>query len=110
MGLEYYAFKNPESFYGRQDTTTWLGDFLTAEDFGADAVKDTFDRGFYNWKDDPEMLGWMAVTLNHRLWTHFEEGNEELAKLYDELWRKADKYAKTHFEGDDFTVYFEITD
>lgn len=52
----------------------------------------------------------LVVALNRKLWQHYENWNEPLARVYDELWRKADEYACEHFTGDDATYYWKQTD
>lgn len=39
---------------GYETKTTFWEDFSIADAFGADAIKDTFDRSFKNWKNNYE--------------------------------------------------------
>jgi hypothetical protein len=32
--------------------------------------------------------------LNWKIWEHYENGNRDFAKVYTELWQKADIYAR----------------
>jgi hypothetical protein len=91
-------------------TTTFWEDFSIADQFGVSAIKDTFKRAFEEWKDDYRYLTDLVIVLNHKLWQHYEEGNEVYAKLYNDLWGKADNYACTTLNGDGARYFFEKTD
>lgn len=92
------------------EKTTFMMDFAIADMFGADAVKDTYDRAFEEWKEDAVYLTELVLVLNTRCWMHFEKGNAPLSKLYGELYHKANAYAYETLEGEDLKYYFETTD
>ena len=69
------------------DNTFWI-DFSIAEAFGVNDIKDTFKRAFEEWKNDYKMLTALVITLNHKIWQHYEAENNELALVYDSLWRQ----------------------
>lgn len=85
-------------------------DFAIADAFGEKAVKDTYRRAFKEWKDNVQYYASLVMTLNHRLWKHYEEGRMDLAKVYDGLWKEADAYGCEHFKGADAEYYFEFLD
>ena len=85
-------------------------DFSIADVFGANAVKDTFNRAFKEWKDDYKMLTALVITLNHKIWQHYEAENNELASVYNELWKKADQYAYTTLKDEALEYFLEVTD
>ena len=89
---------------------TFFMDFSIADVFGANAVKDTFNRAFKEWKDDYKMLTALVITLNHKIWQHYEAENNELALVYDELWKKADQYAFDTLKDDELEYFIEVTD
>lgn len=91
-------------------TTTFHMDFAIAEKFGTAAIRDTYRRAFNGWKDDYRMFAELVIVLNHRLWAHYERGNEPLARLYDELWKKAHAYACETYEGEAAEWYWRVTD
>lgn len=91
------------------DNTFWM-DFTIADAFGVNAIKDTFNRAFKEWKGDYQMLTALVVTLNHKIWEHYEHHNDDLAKLYDSLWRQAEDYALTNLKGDELQYYYDVTD
>ena len=89
---------------------TFFMDFSIADVFGANAVKDTYKRAFNEWKGDYKMLTALVVTLNHKIWQHYEAGNNKLALVYDELWKKADQYACDTLKDDELKYFLEVTD
>lgn len=89
---------------------TFFMDFSIADVFGANAVKDTFNRAFKEWKDNYKMLTALVITLNHKIWQHYEAENNELALVYDELWKKADQYAFDTLKDDELEYFIEVTD
>lgn len=91
-------------------TTTFHQDFAIAEAFGEAAVRDTFKRAFEGWKGNVAYFTEFVIVLNHRLWYWYEKGNQRLAVIYDELWRKADQYAYDTYKGDDLSHFLEVTD
>ena len=94
---------------GLVSNTFWM-DFTIADAFGVNAIKDTFNRAFKEWKGDYQMLTALVVTLNHKIWQHYEHHNDDLAKLYDSLWRQAEDYALTNLKDDELQYYYDITD
>lgn len=89
---------------------TFFMDFTIADAFGSSAVKDTYKRAFKEWKSDYKMLTALVVTLNHKIWQHYEAGKQDLARLYDSLWKQAEDYALTNLKGDELQYYYDITD
>ena len=92
------------------DYTGFMTDFAIADRFGESAVRETFDRAMKEWKDNVEYFASFVMTLNHRLWMWYDAGNEEKARLYDELWMKADWWGCYHFTGTDAEYYFRLLD
>ena len=90
-------------------STTFWSDFSIADAFGKEAIQDTFNRAFTEWKSDVRYLTDLVVVLNHKIFQHFN-GDRELSKLYDSLWKIADSYAMENLTGDDFEYFFNITD
>ena len=94
---------------GYEPQTTFWEDFSIADRFGKDAVQDTYNRAFADWKSNVVYLTEMVLVLNHKIWQHYTH-NDELAALYDKLWREADEYAAMNLKGDDLTYYYQTTD
>ena len=95
--------------YDMAENTFWM-DFSIADVFGANAVRDTFKRAFNECKDDYKMLTALVITLNHKIWQHYEAENNELSLVYDELWKKADQYALDTLKDDELEYFIEVTD
>ena len=89
---------------------TFSMDFPIADAFGVNAIKDTFNRAFKEWKSNYKMLTALVVILNHKIWQHYEHHNDDFAKLYDSLWRQAEDYALINLKDDELQYYYEITD
>lgn len=93
----------------KMKTTFWM-DFTIADAFGTEAVVDTFDRAFEEWKDDYEYLTELVIVMNLKLWYHYNNGNMQYAKLYDQLWRKSDGYACDTLKEDELGYFLRWTD
>ena len=84
-------------------------DFTIAEIFGENAIRATYNDAFRGWKDNVEYFASLVLTLNHKIWAWYGK-NDSLAKVYDELWKKADAYGCEHFKGDDLSYYLGFLD
>lgn len=100
---------NIEKVTGYKPKTTFWEDFSIAEMFGNDAIKDTYQRAV-NDACDYKMLTELVMVLNWKLWQHYNIGNEKVAKVYDELWKKADVYAQEHLKGAELDYFYQTTD
>ena len=49
------------------------------------------------------------MVLNHKIWQWYKR-NEELAKIYNELWEEASEYALDNLKDNELAYYFDITD
>ena len=92
------------------DYKGFMADFAIADAFGEKAVEDTYRRALREWKDNVQYFASLVMTLNHRLWGHYNEGDEDMARLYDRLWSEAHEFGSSHFKGDDATYYFDFLD
>lgn len=91
-------------------STTFHLDFRIAEAFGIEAVKDTFDRAFKEWRTNYLYLTEFVIVLNHRCWMHYDRGNHELSKLYADYYYEAREYALDNLKGEEFEHFFDVTD
>lgn len=101
---------NIEAMTGYKPITTFYEDFSIADRFGTTAVLDTYKRGL----ETAKSLGYKYLTefvmaLNWKIWEHYEH-DEQLAKLYDDLWQKADLYASEHLKGEELAYFYRTTD
>ena len=84
-------------------------DFDIANAFGESAVKDTYERAFKEWKTNTEYITEFSMVLNWQIWKNYER-NEPLARLYDKLWRKVDRWCMDNLKGVDLQYYINTTD
>ena len=94
---------------GYKMKTTFWDDFSIADRFGTDAVKDTFNRAFNEWKGNVEYLTELVMVLNWKIWSWYGK-NEKLAEVYNDLWGLADGWACDNLEGDDLEYFYATTD
>lgn len=90
------------------ESTFWM-DFNIADAFGLEAIEDTFNRAFNEWKNNYIYLTELVIVLNHKIWQHYES-NDAYAELYNELWEKADLYACENLKGEELIHFYSITD
>ena len=100
---------NPAHEMGYTPQTTFWEDFSIADPFGLEAVQDTFNRAFEEWKSDHIYLTELVLVLNWKIWQHYES-NEALARLYNTLWETADAYACDNLEGEELAYFYRTTD
>ena len=98
-----------ESFCGYKQITTFFQDFSIADNFGVNAIRDTFNRAFKAWKKDYKYLTELVMVLNWKAWQWNEE-NEDFANVYQELWEKADAYACENLKGEELSYFYRTTD
>jgi hypothetical protein len=89
--------------------SSFMQDFSIANMFGEKAVRDTYSRAFKEWHSDVEYITEFTIALNYWIWLLYEK-DEQLAKVYDELWRKADAWCMDNLKGDDLSYYLRTTD
>lgn len=94
---------------GYETKTTFWSDFTIADAFGIDAIKDTFNRAFKEWKSDYIYLTELVMVLNWKIWQHYKT-NELIARVYNDLWEKADAYACENLKGNELTYFYDTTD
>lgn len=98
-----------EELTGYVPKTTFYTDFSIADKFGVDAIKDTYNRAFNEWKTNTKFVTELVMVLNWKIW-RWHEHNNEYAQLYNELWEKTDKWCLNHLKGQDLTYYVQTTD
>ena len=72
-------------------------------------VRDTYARVCKEWQRNAAYWTEFVLVLNHKIWEHYKS-NEPLGRLYDELWREADRWAVENLKGEELERYYEITD
>jgi hypothetical protein len=92
---------------GYEPKTTFWQDFTIADAFGIDAIQETYNKAFEEWKDNYIYLTELVMVLNHKAWQHFENGK---AGIYTTLYYKTDTYALDHLKGDELSYYISTLD
>ena len=100
---------NVEAMCGYKPMTTFWEDFVIAERFGINAIKDTYNRAFEEWKNDYKYLTELVMVLNHKVWRYYES-NTKYAELYQDLWERTDAYAVENLQGEELAYFYEVTD
>lgn len=99
---------------GYKPFTTFWEDFSIADNYGLQAIQDTFNRAFEEWKGNYKYLTELVLVLNHKIFYHYVEyGTEkqnEVASLYNKLWSKANDYALDNLEGEQAYYFYRLTD
>lgn len=95
---------------GYKMVSTFPSDFTIADKFGEKGIRDTFNRAFNEWKSNYVYLTELVISLNWKIWEHYEKGNQEIAKVYNELWEKADNYACENLKGEELSFFYRVTD
>lgn len=94
---------------GYETKTTFFEDFNIANAFGADAIKDTFERAFNEWKNNLEYVTELAMVMSIYS-CYFYEKNENYMIIYSDYYHKVDDYVFKHFKGEDLIYYIKTTD
>ena len=98
-----------EKMTGYKPKTTFWEDFSIAEMFGQKEIKDTFNRAFKGWKSNTEYITELVMVLSWKLFYWYDR-NDDLALLYEELWKKADGWCCNNLKGEDLDYFCSTTD
>lgn len=87
-------------------------DFIIAGAFGKQAILDTYKNCIKEYGNAYKILTRLIFDLNLLCWHFYDKGNEELAKLFGELYYEADdEFYKRYEENEDACKYhFEKLD
>lgn len=95
---------------GYETQTTFWNDFEIADRFGEKAIKDTYNRAFNEWKDNPVYVTELSMILNWRCWKYYEKHNDALSMLYEQLYENVDNWCCENLKGEDLQYYIKTTD
>jgi hypothetical protein len=115
MTIFEYAAANEMCFeqflesVGKTRKTTFFSDLSIAECYGVGEVTDTYNRVMEGWGKSLDFMCEWVIALNQKIWQHYKD-KPELAKKYDELWRKADEHCMKVFKGKELTAYLNYVD
>lgn len=94
---------------GYEMQTTFYEDFCIADAFGIEAVKDTFENAFKNWKTNYIYLTELAIVMSNNSIAHYDT-NKELSKVYTNLYYRVDQYCMDNLKNDALDFYLKTTD
>lgn len=100
---------NIEAITGYKPMTTFYMDFSIADNFGANAILDTYKRAFREWKNNYKYLTELAMVLNWKIHEHYEKNNR-YAEIYNNLWLELNDYVVENLKDDELSYYYNITD
>lgn len=107
--MEWQAAKR----IGYTPKTTFWQDFTIADTFGIQAIKDTAERAFTEWKDNIEYLTELIMVINHKCWYWYEK-NQEFSVCYNDLYYMYDGMAIDYIEKTmgqkELSYYFSTLD
>ena len=91
---------------------TFFTDFDIAANYGEAAVKDTYERVIAEWGDNYEAMTEVSICLNLLCWDYYENGLNELSRLFSDYYYKSKDFFYDTFEDNEkaCTYYFEMTD
>ena len=94
---------------GYEIKTTFWSDFSIADAFGIDAIKDTFNRAFNEWKNNTEYVTELACVMSWKSCAWYEKNNE-YSMLYADYYHKVDEWCMNNLKGKDMNYYLKWTD
>lgn len=96
---------------GKERKTTFFSDLSIAEWYGRRyAITDTYNRIVSEWLNDREYFQEFVLALYWKSWEWYDRGNEDFARLYSKLYRKADELAGRTYKGDELRAYYTYID
>lgn len=95
--------------FGYETKTTFWEDFSTAELSGIEAITDAYNKAFNKYKNNVVFLTELVMVLNWKIWSWYGV-DDEIGRLYDSIWRIADRYAIDNLKGKDLAYFLETTD
>lgn len=106
---------------GHKVKTTFWEDFTIADQFGIEAIQDTYNRAFSEWKNNCEYLTELVIVLNLKCWQfyHISETDPDhdlrwrarkKSELYVDLYETASEWAENNLTGEDLEYFYKQTD
>lgn len=95
---------------GFKFTTNVREVFTDAETNDEVDIEELYRELFRRRHDDVKKVAELSMCMNWKLWEHYENKEESLAELYNDLRMRVDTYAKDVFVWDEGQYYFKITD
>ena len=94
---------------GYELKTTFWNDFTIADAFGVDAIKDTYNRSFNEWKNDYIYITELCMVMNWKMFYWFEKDDSK-DKLYYDLFTTLDEWCMDNLKGEQLDYFISTTD
>ena len=94
----------------RDFESTFWNDFCIADKFWKYGIEDTYKRVFKHWKNNVVFVTELSMVLNWKCWQHYDNWNQELSELYQELREKTHDWCCENLKGKDKEYYYRRTD
>lgn len=94
---------------GYELKTTFWNDFTIADAFGVDAIKDTYNRSFNDWKHDYIYITELCMVMNWKMFQWFEK-DESKFQLYYELFTTLDEWCMDNLKDEQLDYFLATTD
>ena len=91
--------------------TTFWQDLTIAEHFGKEAIIDTVERAFNEWKNNYKYITELIMVINHKCWYYYKK-DIKMSQLYQDLYYKYDFKAINLYEKNKEAIeyYFKTLD
>lgn len=101
-----------EAFCGYKQITTFFEDFSIADNFGVDAIKDTYKRAFKEWKNDYKYITELCMVLNWKSWEHADGyvAKNPICNLYVKLFSELQDWCYDNLKGEALEYFIRTTD
>ena len=94
---------------GYELKTTFRDDFTIADVFGIDAIKDTYNRAFNEWKHDHVYITELYMVMNWKMFQWFEKDDSKYQTYY-ELFTTLDEWCMDNLKDEQLDYFIRTTD
>ena len=94
---------------GYELKTTFWDDFTIADVFGIDAIKDTYNRAFNEWKHDHIYITELCMVMNWKMFQWIEKDDNKYQTYY-ELFTTLDEWCMDNLKGEQLDYFISTTD
>lgn len=94
---------------GYELKTTFWDDFTIADAFGIEAIKDTYNRAFNEWKHDHIYITELCMVMNWKMFYWFEKDDSKY-QLYYDLFTTLDEWCMENLKDEQLDYFLKTTD
>ena len=94
---------------GYKPVTSFYLDFSIADKFGLDAIQDTYNSAFEEWKANYKFITELVMVLNWKCW-RWHQVKDDYSRLYSDLYYKLDEWCMDNLKDEELDYYIETTD